>query len=283
MTATEGTLVSDPHSVGGPSAGPSADAPKARAAAERRAAARLWLRWAAAVLAAVVTVVALAPNVRLYRTAQSTGSVVAQLRYLRGALRAGAGEDMQELFPEGYFFSHVLYGLAWVEVALADGDSDAGSAADTGSDRRREALREARWALRRLDGRRGRAPFAADLRPAHGVFYVGWSSWLRAKVVELAGPEAPEARRLTADGDELAQALSDDGPFLESYPVRPGRSTPWWPWRPCACTTGCWSRASAAWWGGGSTTPPAGSTRARGCCPTGPPHGWRGRVARPRP
>jgi hypothetical protein len=29
--------------------------------------------------------------------------VIAQLRFLRGALERGAGEEMQQLFPEGFF------------------------------------------------------------------------------------------------------------------------------------------------------------------------------------
>lgn len=113
---------------------------------------------------------------------------------------------MQRRFPEGYFFSYVLYGLTWVDVALHD----------TG--RRDEALREARWALERLDSRQGRAPFDAGLRPARGVFYVGWSSRLRGGVIELAGLDAPEVARLTADCDALAEAFDETGPFLEAYP-----------------------------------------------------------------
>jgi hypothetical protein len=167
---------------------------------------RRWLRWTYLALAVLVSLAALAPNLRLYRSAQSTASVVAQLRHLRGELRSGAGEDMQRQFPEGYFFSHVLYGLTWLDVARSD------------ADRRHEALREARWALDRLDGREGRAPFDADLRPGYGVFYVGWSSRLRGGVIELSGPEAPEVARFVADCDALAAAFTDDGPFLEAYP-----------------------------------------------------------------
>src|SRR5262245_34122198 len=167
---------------------------------------RRWVRWAYVAAAAVVTVAVLVPNARLYRSGQSTGGVVAQLHHLRGELRSGAGEDMQRLFPEGYFFSHVLYGLTWVDVALAD------------RDRRAEALREARWTLDRLDGPQGREPFAAALRPAYGGFYVGWTSRLRGGVVELAGPGAPEVARFEADCDALAAAFAEDGPFLQAYP-----------------------------------------------------------------
>lgn len=167
---------------------------------------RRWLRWTYVVLAALVSLVVLVPNARLYRSTQSPGSVVAQLRHLHGELRSGAGDDMQDLFPEGYFFTHALYGLAWIEVAYTDVDLH------------EEALREARWALERLDSAKGREPFAADQQPAHGVFYTGWSSRLRGGVIELAGPEAPEVPRFEEDCEALAEAFGEQGPFLEAYP-----------------------------------------------------------------
>lgn len=157
-------------------------------------------------VAAVLTLLILVPQVRLYRDEQPRADVIAQLRFLRAELDAGLGEEMQGMFPEGHFFSHALYGLAWTDTARGDGAY------------RDEALREARWALERLESPSGQAAFDADLRPAYGVFYAGWSSRLRGAVVELAGPGAPEAARFTADCAELAAAFAADGPFLAAYP-----------------------------------------------------------------
>src|SRR5262249_6019969 len=75
-----------------------------------------------------------------------------------------------------------------------------------------------RWALGRLDGAKGREPFSASLRPAYGVFYVGWTSRLRGGVIDLAGPGAPEVARFEADCDALAAAFGEAGPFLPAYP-----------------------------------------------------------------
>ncbi|MEV0757733.1 hypothetical protein [Streptosporangium sp. NPDC050280] len=50
---------------------------------------------------------------------------------------------------------------------------------------RSAALREARWALARLESPSGRAPFSADLTPPHGVFYRGWTNWLRGGTLAL--------------------------------------------------------------------------------------------------
>nr|WP_067467112.1 hypothetical protein [Nocardia amamiensis] len=157
-------------------------------------------------VAALLTVLILVPQVRLYRDEQPRTDVIAQLRFLRAELRSGLGEEMQGMFPEGYFFSHALYGLAWVDVARGD------------TTYRAEALREARWALESLGSPSGRAVFDARLRPAYGVFYVGWSSWLRGAVIELAGAGAPETAQFTADCEALATAFGTDGPFLAAYP-----------------------------------------------------------------
>lgn len=139
--------------------------------------------------------------------------VLPQLRFLRAALDHGAGEDMQAFFPEGFFFSHALYGLAWVEV---------GQRQAAGTPLHDEALREARWALAQLDTPAGRAPFAPALDPPYGVFYVGWGSWLRGGVLSLQPADRrdpTEATRLAADCAALARAFAaHTSPFLTAYP-----------------------------------------------------------------
>lgn len=158
------------------------------------------------VVAVVLTLLICVPQARLYRDEQPRTDIIAQLRFLRAELGAGLGEEMQGLFPEGFFFAHALYGLAWTDTARADAMY------------RDEALREARWALARLETPAGREVFDAGLRPPHGVFHAGWSNRLRGAVIDLAGPGAPETARFTADCAALAAAFEADGPFLEAYP-----------------------------------------------------------------
>ncbi|WP_067813210.1 hypothetical protein [Nocardia inohanensis] len=131
-----------------------------------------------------------------------------QLSFLRSALDDGAGESAQTQFPEGYFFAHALYGLAWVQAGAS-------------AEHREEALREARWALDRLESDRGRAPFSARLQPAYGVFWAGWTNWLRGGVVSLSGAsDAEEVRRFGETSAEIAAAFtgSTKTPFLQAYP-----------------------------------------------------------------
>ena len=137
------------------------------------------------------------------------------LTFLRGRLDTGAGEDAQQLFPEGYYFAHALYGLAWTDLAAA-GHADVAA-----------ARREARWALDRLESPAGRQPFSASLRPSYGIFYAGWTLLLRAQLAAL-DDDAEEDRRVRDEADAIAGAFEaslDAGgsPFLVAYP---GQSWP---------------------------------------------------------
>jgi hypothetical protein len=174
------------------------------------------LRRSALLLAAVVSFAALTGAVRLVApatagTAGEPPGVRRQLAFLRGALDRGAAVEAQHQFPEGYFFLPALYGLTWVDL---------GRRGPAGG--RAQALREARWALERLDSPAGRAPFSPDLTPPYGVFYTGWSTWLRGGVLSLqpTGQRDPgELRRFTDDCAALAAAFdASASPFLTAYP-----------------------------------------------------------------
>jgi hypothetical protein len=116
------------------------------------------------IAAVLVTLLALLAAARLV-TPQETTGVRGQLTFLRAQLDTGAAEDAQHPFPEGYFFLYALYGLAQVGQGNAS---------------------EARWALSRLESPAGREPFDADLTPAYGVFYQGWTNWLRGGILSAS-------------------------------------------------------------------------------------------------
>ncbi|MGN9912139.1 hypothetical protein ACTMTJ_31825 [Phytohabitans sp. LJ34] len=132
-----------------------------------------------------------------------------QLAFLRAELAGGAGERAQELFPEGYYFAHVLYGLSWVEL---------GHRGPAGG--RAEAAREARWALARLESPAGREPFSPGLTPEYGVFYRGWTNWLRGGLITLDRDPA-ELRRFADDSAALGAAFDGAAsPYLTAYPAQ---------------------------------------------------------------
>ena len=172
------------------------------------------------VAAVLISVMLLVVNARLYSPGSAAygpdqlgEDIIPQLNFIGAALREGGGERMQGLFPEGFFFSHILYGLAWVEVGLR---------VPQGSSTHGQAIQQASWALARLDTTEGRAPFRSTLDPPYGVFYVGWTNWLRGAVLMLL----PEERRPSAEidrfeTDSMALALAFDrspSPFLPAYP-----------------------------------------------------------------
>src|SRR4051794_17130404 len=156
---------------------------------------------------AVAALVALRIGAVFAGTPQPAELLPAQVRFLDSALRHGAAEDMQGLFPEGYFFSHVLTGLA------AAATTEPGQQAGT-------ALVERELAA--LDSDAGRAPFAAVSSPPGGAFWTGWSLLLQVELARLR--PGPAGSSTTADavrrraGPLLAALRASPTGFLESYP-----------------------------------------------------------------
>jgi hypothetical protein len=167
-------------------------------------------RWAPRVVGIVVTAACLIGAGRLLWPQpgldEQPGSTARQLAFVRDALDEGSDTAAQQLFPEGYVFSNVLYGLAWVQAAHTD------------SELRGDALRESRWALARLESEEGRAIFDPRLQPAYGVFWAGWTNWLRGAILSLDDTDTAEVQRFSTHSAEIAQAFSAaETPFLQAY------------------------------------------------------------------
>jgi hypothetical protein len=160
-------------------------------------------------LAVAVTAGAALSAARLVLPADDPGPVRRQLAFLRAALDDGAAADAQRSFPEGWFFSYALYGLTHVDLGRDEPPAE-----------RADEIREAAWALERLDSATGRAPFDPGLTPAYGVFHRGWTNWLRGGLLSLQAERDPaQARRFAQDSAELAAAFdAAPTPFLEAYP-----------------------------------------------------------------
>ena len=114
---------------------------------------------------------------------------------------------MQELFPEGAYFCHVLHGLTWVEAALRD------------SSLTQQAIDEAKLALAGLDSAECKSPFPPDLPPDHGMFYSAWKAHLQAGLVLLQkGKVSSDLDSLQLQCDAIADSLAEaKTPFLASY------------------------------------------------------------------
>ncbi|MEV0331286.1 hypothetical protein [Nocardia sp. NPDC050717] len=137
---------------------------------------------------------------------EQPGSTERQLTFVRAALDSGADTAAQQQFPEGHFFLNALYGISWVQ------------AAHTEPALRDTALRESRWALDRLESEQGRAAFSPALRPAYGIFWAGWTNWLRGAILSLDASDRAEVQRFSAHSAEIAQAFAaSETPFLQAY------------------------------------------------------------------
>lgn len=122
-------------------------------------------------------------NSRLYYPSETeyTGhhlnsDILPQIKHIKAALKNDSARQMQRFFPEGYFFSYVLYGLAWVEIGLRQ--QKAGELSNT-------AMAEARWAHSFLETPSASSQFPIGLDPPRGVFYLAWKTWLLGGIVKL--------------------------------------------------------------------------------------------------
>ncbi|MFC7624650.1 hypothetical protein [Microlunatus sp. GCM10028923] len=132
--------------------------------------------------------------------------VAAQLDHLEARLTDGSAREAQALFPEGEFFAFVLYGLARVDEVARGGDP--------------AGLAEARRALDLATAPAVRERFGADQSLPYGIFYAGWTNWLRGALLQQQ--ETPDPA-LVAEFGEQARAIAaafDAGssPYLTSYP-----------------------------------------------------------------
>lgn len=152
-------------------------------------------------------------NGRLYAQPAERPEVAdtnAQLAHIRSELDAGLAVKMQQFFPEGYFFSYVLYGLSAVNVGLNETDPT----------ERALLLEEARWAYAQIDSPAGRASFPKNLSTEYGIFYNGWSNYLLAGILLLQDGDlsTSELARFEQESADIADALAkSSSPFLDSY------------------------------------------------------------------
>ncbi|WP_139925904.1 hypothetical protein [Hymenobacter sp. DG01] len=159
-------------------------------------------------------------NTRLYYqpTLAPTGparinqDVVQQLQFLRTKMHAGAAEQMQALYPEGFVYQNALYALTWIELLPH---------LPVQSALRQEAQAEADWALRQIQSPEGRLAFDPALPLPYGAFYQGWSAYVLGRYLAAL----PTAQHLPADVTHfqrqcaaIATALrAGPTPYPESY------------------------------------------------------------------
>lgn len=159
-------------------------------------------------------------NIRLYHHpefrqtsgGEANATLLKQLHFLKGALHAGAGSEMQNIYPEGFLFIHTLYGLAWCNALKPQAPQ---------SDIFREGLQEIDWALTRVQSGEAKAVFQKDLLLEYGAFYQGWTNWLLGQKLALQKPgarDSAETARFISNCRHIAAAFeASSSPYLSSY------------------------------------------------------------------
>ncbi|MFZ2901043.1 MAG: hypothetical protein WA004_20600 [Saprospiraceae bacterium] len=135
-----------------------------------------------------------------------------QLKFLQAQLDDGAGDRMQNIYPEGFIFINCLYGLSWCEMIANLGES---------SGIYQEGLGEVSRAYREVSSPKAKLGFSNSVSPPYGVFYTGWTNYLLGRKLLATPPHSrteEEVQVFKAHCLQISKALAEsESPFLESY------------------------------------------------------------------
>jgi hypothetical protein len=152
------------------------------------------------------------PTIQIIESDTINMDVLRQLRHLKHKMAAGAADDMQGLYPEGYIFMHTLYGLAWCDFA---------SGLTPNSSLYKEAQEEISKSCVAVQLPKARAIFDENLTIPHGAFYAGWSSYLLGKKLSLekaSERNGEEVKYFQQQCAWIAEAFTNyTSPYPESY------------------------------------------------------------------
>jgi len=98
-----------------------------------------------------------------------------ELNSLKKEMHLGIAKKMQKIYPEGYIFTNVLYGLSAIELVRKIEDPIGKKVWQT----------EARWAISEIGSDYGTSIFDNNLNPAYGTFYHSWKTWLTGKYLSI--------------------------------------------------------------------------------------------------
>jgi hypothetical protein len=138
---------------------------------------------------------------------------LAQLNFLENALHhQAAGEEMQTIFPEGFFFINVMYGLAYADFVEKSGISPQSALG-------KKAEKEITWAIGEINSEAGVVNFLDKLPLENGAFYKGWQSYLLGRKLQVsATKDATLIQQFQSNCEAISHAISaTDKPYLESY------------------------------------------------------------------
>lgn len=139
--------------------------------------------------------------------------VLNQLNHLEKAIKKDEVDfKMQNLFPEGYFFTNVLYGLAWADLI---------ETVDKENPVFQRGILEIEYSIAKLNSEEGKAIFSPKSPLPYGTFYNGWLTYLVGNYIETVGEKKANPKLLSffeAQCSAINKAISQTNlPYLESY------------------------------------------------------------------
>lgn len=142
---------------------------------------------------------------------ENVEDIILQLNFLGFELKNNnLGDRMQEIFPEGFVFSNVLYGLAWCELGIAD------------SNKKELALNEAVYAYNEINSIKAKSIFSYNSQTENGIFYLGWNNYLLSKIIFLDSSFSNRnyyyQSKYIQQCYQIVDAMNkNNSPYLESY------------------------------------------------------------------
>jgi hypothetical protein len=139
--------------------------------------------------------------------------VLNQLNHLEKAIKKeGVDLQMQNIFPEGYFFTNVLYGLAWADLI---------ESVDKSNPVFQRGVLEIEYSIAKLNSEEGKAIFSSKSPLPYGAFYNGWLTYLVGNYIEAVGQKNANPKLLSffeTQCTAINKAISQTNlPYLESY------------------------------------------------------------------
>jgi hypothetical protein len=139
--------------------------------------------------------------------------VLNQLNHLeKGIKKDEVDFKMQNFFPEGYFFTNVLYGLAWADLI---------ESVDKKNPIFQRGVLEIEYSIAKLNSVEGKAIFSPKSPLPYGAFYNGWLTYLVGNYIEAVGEKNATPQLLSyfkTQCADISQAISKTNlPYLESY------------------------------------------------------------------
>jgi hypothetical protein len=175
------------------------------------------LKYSFKALLLIPIVVVLLLNLSLHYTPSFVKTInedeLAQLHFLENALHhQAAGEQMQTVFPEGFLFINVLYGLAYADFMEKSGISPQSTLG-------KKAEKEINWAIAEINSETGKSIFLDELPLENGAFYKGWQSYLLGRKLQVsATKDAVLVQQFQSNCEAISRAISaTNKPYLESY------------------------------------------------------------------